>query len=109
MDEQWRDVVGLEGQYEVSSLGNVRSVDRTIVTSNGHRREYEGHDITAFAANRGGYPQVQLKGKNHRVQDLVTRAFLGPRQPSKITRHRNRDKTDNRLENLYYAKRRKTN
>lgn len=28
--EEWRDVVGQEGSYEVSSLGRVRSVPRIV-------------------------------------------------------------------------------
>jgi NUMOD4 motif len=35
--EQWRVVVGWEGFYEVSNLGRVRSLPRTIVRRNGVR------------------------------------------------------------------------
>ena len=28
--EEWRDVVGYEGMYQVSNLGNVKSVQRLV-------------------------------------------------------------------------------
>ena len=35
MEEIWKDVVGYEGYYQVSSLGRIRSVDREIIDKNG--------------------------------------------------------------------------
>jgi hypothetical protein len=34
MNEEWRDVVGWEGCYQVSNLGRVRSKDRIIIRTN---------------------------------------------------------------------------
>ena len=31
MSEVWKPVVGYEGRYEVSNLGRVRSVERTVI------------------------------------------------------------------------------
>lgn len=39
MVEEWRAVVGYEGQYEVSNLGRVRSLDRTIPYTGGTHGE----------------------------------------------------------------------
>ena len=41
MIEEWRPVVGYEGLYEVSNTGRVRSVDRYVVDSLGHRKVYK--------------------------------------------------------------------
>lgn len=30
MTEEWRDVVGYEGAYQVSNLGNLRSLDKKV-------------------------------------------------------------------------------
>ena len=35
MTENWRDVVGYEGIYEVSDRGRVRSLDRIVKANNG--------------------------------------------------------------------------
>ena len=42
MIEEWRPIPGYEGLYEVSSYGKVRSLDRFIIDSLGHRRFYKG-------------------------------------------------------------------
>ena len=35
MQEEWRDVVGYEGHYQVSSLGRVKSLERVVYRGNG--------------------------------------------------------------------------
>ena len=37
MEEIWKPVVGWEDSYEVSNLGNIKSLDRYITTKNGHQ------------------------------------------------------------------------
>lgn len=34
LEEEWRDILGYEGLYQVSNLGNVRSLDRIITQNN---------------------------------------------------------------------------
>lgn len=41
-NEEWRPVVGYEGAYEVSDHGNVRSLDRIILKSNGVKYPKKG-------------------------------------------------------------------
>lgn len=33
--EIWKDIIGFEGYYQISNLGNVRSLDRYIKNKNG--------------------------------------------------------------------------
>lgn len=42
MIEQWKDIVGYEGYYQVSNLGRVRSVDRVVRHNWGGRRKTTG-------------------------------------------------------------------
>ena len=58
--EMWRDIVGFEGLYQISTLGNVKSVDR--ITVNGrHIKER----ILKLQTNTHGYRTVVLrKDKN---------------------------------------------
>ena len=30
-EEEWKDVIGYEGLYQVSSFGNIKSLDRIII------------------------------------------------------------------------------
>ena len=34
LNEEWRDIVGYEGFYQVSNFGNVRSLDRYVPCKN---------------------------------------------------------------------------
>lgn len=36
--EEWRDIQGYEGLYQVSNLGRVKSLDKTIVMADGRNR-----------------------------------------------------------------------
>lgn len=103
---EWRPVVGFEVYYEVSSLGQVRSVTRTITKSNGVTQTYKGRGRVLHAGT-GGYLGATLVryGKRHpfMVHTLVAEAFHGPRPEGLWIRHFNGVQEDNRAENLAYG------
>lgn len=91
--EVWKDVVGLEGRYEVSNLGRVRSLAFRGRGEAGLMRpspNYSGYQVITLGAHR----------KQYRVHVLVLEAFVGPRPPGMQGCHNNGDRADNRLENL---------
>ena len=100
--EEWRDVVGFEGLYEVSNLGNVRSKDRHSVMIR------YGKSITRFLkgqplkqqTDKYGYKYVNIGGKNRKVHRLVMEAFVG--KSDLTVNHRDEDKSNNKLDNLEY-------
>jgi hypothetical protein len=103
--EEWRDVPGYEGLYKVSSIGRVMRCDeyKKKTYKNGKK-----HRILKNALTPTGYPHVQLYKDNKcndvNVHRLVSMAFLGrPKCNSHVIDHINRDKTDNRVENLRYV------
>ena len=109
MTEIWKVIEGFEGLYEVSSHGNVRSLDREIQDKNGTRtRKFKGRVLSNICANTG-YHHVALHKNNKRitrrqVQRLVAEAFLDvPESPSMYVDHRNGIRTDNRVENLRWV------
>lgn len=77
--EVWKDVPEYEGFYQVSDMGNVRSVDRTTCKSDGARAFFKGVDITQ-SKGRGKYVYVELNrigmAKKFYVHALVAMAFL---------------------------------
>ncbi|HCJ8610313.1 TPA: HNH endonuclease [Escherichia coli] len=99
MKEEWRDVVGYEGVYMVSNMGNIRSMKRYGRTETRDRPSMMSHD---------GYKQIGLskagKTKMEKVHLLVLKAFVGPR-PSEIhvARHLNNNRADARLDNLAWG------
>lgn len=98
--ENWKAVPGYQGQYEVSDLGNVRSLDRIL--TNGHRRL--GRVLRTNRHHTNDYLSVQLcRGQeNFRcgVHRLVLEAFIGPPPQGYQAAHNNGIRTDNRLSNL---------
>jgi HNH endonuclease/NUMOD4 motif-containing protein len=95
MSEQWRGVVGTEGLYEVSDLGNVRRVGAAKnlkLRSNPHRSGYLS--ACFWIKGRAWYP---------RINRLVLEAFVGPAEPGMQAAHYNGINTDNTLANLRWA------
>ena len=109
--EEWRPVVGREGEYEVSSLGRVRSLDRVIWRRFGRRGPYADMLIKKTLPgvllkpqrDTAGYPRVSLRGRPRRISSIVAEAFIGPRPDGAMVLHRNDEKSDNRAENLRYG------
>ena len=107
-DERWLAVPGWEGFYEVSDLGRIRSVDRTIVRSDGVVQNWRGL-IRKPTVNPQGYLRVVLAREGGRVKatrtvhTLVAQAFLGARPDGMETRHLDGVKLNCKLSNLVYG------
>lgn len=96
--EEWRPVDGSPG-YEVSSLGRVRSLDRTVRRSNGSLQSVRGQMMTQ-RVKATGYRFVRLAGRYHYVHRLVLTAFVGPRPEDMETCHNDGDPANNVVGNL---------
>lgn len=107
MTEQWRDVPGFEGRYQVSDLGNVRSLPRQVrtVSRTGAEstRTIRGCAMKPQTAWNPVYLQVTIGGKAHLVQHLVALAFIGPRPAGMEVAHNDGGAKNNRASNLRYA------
>lgn len=101
--EIWKPVKGYEGLYEVSNLGNVRSLDRYIETKKG-KCFRKGRMRKPFISN-AGYKIVSLCSKRYLVHRLVANAFCEnpDRERFNVVDHINTDTLDNRAENLRWC------
>lgn len=105
VNEEWRDISGYEGYYQVSSLGRVRSCDRIIKHPRGDRMA-KGR-ILKTNLDCYGYPRLSLckdgKQTTRAIHPLVAEVFLGDRLDGYEVNHKNGVKDDNRVENLEWC------
>jgi len=109
--EEWKDIKNYEGLYQVSNLGNVRSLDRYILKKDGNKQFCKGIILKNDIDNKN-YANVRLcdKNKKHRVYKvhrLVAQEFIGGLEDfdydsntNSVVNHKNHNTNDNRLENL---------
>ena len=107
MIEEWRNVLGYEGLYQVSNLGRVRSLSRFV--GGGFCGEYKlicGKILKSFD-NRNGYRQVTLhkdgERKNYYVHRLVATAFLPCPDECCVINHKDYNRSNNAADNLEWC------
>ena len=96
MTEVWKDVLGYEGLYQVSSLGRVKRL---------HKNGKE--NILTGKKDKDGYTEIILsksrKKKYFRLHRIVADAFIpNPANKPQIN-HKDRDKQNNTVANLEWV------
>lgn len=103
--ETWKAISGFEGHYEVSDLGRVRSLDRTVVCRGGKTRISLGK-ILLNQTDRYGRLYVNLsknnKQKKYYNHILVALTFIGERPENYDVCHIDGDFTNNKLSNIRF-------
>lgn len=101
IQEIWKDIKGYEGKYQISNLGNVRSL--MYHNAKGIRRT----SLLKPATDRSGYFRCALSKNNilttFKVHRLVAQAFIPNPLNLPQVNHLNGNKQDNRAENLEWA------
>ena len=103
--EEWKDVVGYEGLYEVSSFGRVKSLTRMVHVGRGSYYSREEIIINTIPRNENSYVSIGLhkdgKSKTIRVHLAVAIAFFGHKPSRKYAVHHvDGIKCNNKLSNL---------
>lgn len=106
-DELWRDVVGYEGIYRISSRGNVISLDREIIKSNGAIMKVKGGN-KSLITEKDGYKVFRAtkdrKGRLLKVHREMLKAFRPiVNSESMVVNHISGIKDENTLENCEWA------
>jgi DNA-binding transcriptional regulator YiaG len=102
--EVWKDIAGYEGLYQISNMGNVRTLPRL------HRldRPYMKQErLLNPPTNSSGYKQATLykdkKGIIHSVHRLVATAFLRREPHHEVINHKDGNKQNNYVDNLEWC------
>lgn len=104
-DEEWRDIKGYEGLYQVSNMGRVKCLSRPC--GGKHNRFISKIKIMKMKPNVNGYLQANLHKngiiKRISVHRLVALAFIPKIDGKDYIDHINSTKIDNRVENLRWC------
>ena len=109
--EVWKDIVGHEGYYQVSNMGRVKSLTRTIEEYDPRwgrvrRKRLRERILRGGARKNGkGYLSVSLSRDNKirprgEVHRLVLETFVGSCPKGMVACHRDGDRFNNKLSNL---------
>ena len=104
IQEEWRDIKGYEGLYQVSDMGRVKSLERVIIRKNGTKLPVKER-ILKSGIDKDGYLRVALgnsKGKRKLflVHRLVCKAFHENPENKPCVNHIDENKTNNTASNL---------
>lgn len=109
MNEEWKDIEGYEGCYQISNLGRVKSLPKPIVMPNSVCRYSLERILIPQNRNiaRQAYKKIDLS-KNGTVRQisvhrLVAIAFIPNPENKPCVNHINRDGSDNRSSNLEWC------
>lgn len=107
MKEEWKDVIGFEGLYQVSSLGKLKSLSRDFIGKTGRKYKRNGCVRKCFHDAKRGYMKAFLykNGQNYSmsIHRLVAMAFIHNPQLKPCINHKNGVHSDNRVENLEWV------
>lgn len=110
--EEWKDIPGYQGVYQISTLGRVKSLERTIVYPpsksypNGRTRVLKEKVLTP-CVDKKGYQFVQLftngNFRSKKVHRLVAEAFIPNIHNFEQVNHKDENKKNNCVDNLEWC------
>ena len=104
--EEWRDVEGYEGIYQVSNMGRIRSLDRQILSHHNCKISIKGRIISP-AKCVSGYEEAHLYKNGIRrallLHRIVAKAFIPNPNNFPEVNHKDENIQNNCVENLEWC------
>lgn len=106
MKEIWKPIAEYKGYYEVSNLGRVRGLDRSVKHITGRTNRLKGK-VLIPNRNKLGYKYQQLhknaSSKLIGIHRLVCIAFLDNPKNHPLVNHKDSNPSNNHLDNLEWS------
>ena len=107
MKEEWKDIQGFEGIYNINEDGIVKRLRRTTIDVNGRKLVY-GEKIIKPGVSRDGYLTVRLVQENglnvtRNVHVLVAQAFIPNPDDLPCVNHKDENKLNPNVSNLEWC------
>lgn len=106
MKEIWKDIPEYEGLYQVSNYGNVKSLSKTIIRSNGYKQTFKERKLKP-RLSKNGYLTVMLfknkEGKTKAIHKLVAKTFILNNKNKRCVNHKDENKLNNCVDNLEWC------
>jgi len=104
--EEWKDIKGFEGLYQVSNLGQIKSL---YFTSNKTKKKYRRDKILKQQKDKQGYMTIRLsyfgKDKTYKTHRLVAKTFIPNIENKLEINHIDGNKANNIVSNLEWTTR----
>lgn len=104
--EEWKDIKGYEGLYQISNLGRVKSLERIIKYKDGRKYKVK-EKIKENNKIKHGYCIVSLykncHRKSYRINRLVAEAFIPNPNNYPIVNHKDENPSNNNYKNLEWC------
>lgn len=102
--EEWKDVIGYEGIYAISSEGRVKRLERNIVDNIGRQIHYQERILKYYVSKSTGYPNVNLSKNGEKetinIHSLIADAFIPNPDNLPCINHIDEDRSNSILSNL---------
>lgn len=110
MNEEWKDIKGYEGLYQVSNLGRVRSFDKEVIQKHysgcNSKHIYKGRILKLRKQKNGyliAYLTINKVQRKYFVHRLVAASFLHKEIDKNYVNHLDGNPTNNNVNNLVWC------
>lgn len=104
--EVWKDIRMYKGKYQISSFGNVKSLERIVIGGGGHKRTAKGRILKSKPTNKG-YLRVFLFKNSISRKILISRLVCTEFHKNPFNKpqvnHKDGIKTNNYYKNLEWS------